>query len=110
MKVKPLLVGHLLRNCLLMDLWHSVLIICNIIDFDTASDLLSPPLRRGGSFEDHTHEISGTQDRRSMKLMSAFLCCLVSKGADDVGTTRSELRRVHQLSEAHEISQMAAIP
>ena len=44
-----------------------------------------------------------------MKLMSAFLCWFVSKGADDVGTTRSELQRVHQLSEAHEISQMAAM-
>ena len=29
-----------------------------------------------------------------MKLTSAFSCWFVSKGADDMGTTRSELRRV----------------
>ena len=44
-----------------------------------------------------------------MKLTSAFLCCFVSKGADDVGTACSELRRVHQPSETHEISQMAVM-
>ena len=35
---------------------------------------LSPPLRRGGSIEDRTHEISGIWDLRSMKLTSAFSC------------------------------------
>ena len=38
------------------------------------SDVLSPLLGRGGSFEDHTPVISGIQDLRSKKLTSAFLC------------------------------------
>ena len=51
-----------------------VCLICKTLRFGWYCLHSSPPLRRGGSFEDRTHEISGIQDLRSMKLTSAFLC------------------------------------
>ena len=77
-------------------------------DENTVKAKTSLPLTRSGSFEDRTHEISDISDLRSMNLTSAFLCWFVNKRCGWRGDLRSEFHRVHQPSEAHEASQMAA--